>query len=360
MTFEDLLSLPAYSLDQAAKQEILLQQLAELTEHHRRRCPAYARLVEIVYPSYGRPRSLADIPSLPVTLFKTHRLASVPDEDVAVVLTSSGTTGQSVSRIYLDRATAQRQTQALAHTMSHILGPKRLPMIVADTKAVLQNRDEFSARGAGIMGMMNFGRDHFFALDENMRLDEGGVRTFVSRNGESPFLIFGFTFMVWRYFAQAVAGLALDLSSGILIHSGGWKKMQEEAIGNAEFKARLAEVTGLKRVYNFYGLVEQVGGVFLEGDDGYLYATNFSDVIVRDPVTWQECPPGVPGVIQVLSALPLSYPGHSILTEDLGVIHGVDDSTCGRGGKYFSIIGRVPKAELRGCSDTHAYRSGAQ
>jgi hypothetical protein len=101
-------------------------------------------------------------------------------------------------------------------------------------------------------------------------------------------------------------------------------------------------------------MVEQVGSVFLEGEDGYLYAPNFAEVIVRDPVTMREAPTGCPGVIQVISALPLSYPGHSILTEDLGVVHGADDSTCGRKGKYFSILGRVPKAELRGCSDTHA------
>jgi hypothetical protein len=233
-------------------------------------------------------------------------------------------------------------------------------MIVVDTNAVLKNRTEFSARGAGILGMMNFGRQHLFALDEDMRLDVAGVQAFLSRYTGSPFLMFGFTFMVWRYFALAAADLGLDLSNGILIHSGGWKKMQENAVGNAEFKAALAAGTGLRRIYNFYGLVEQVGGVFLEGEDGYLYPTNFTDIIIRDPVTWSEAAPGVPGVVQVLSALPLSYPGHSILTEDLGILQGVDDSACGRRGKYFSIIGRVPQAELRGCSDTHAYRGAAQ
>jgi hypothetical protein len=95
----------------------------------------------------------------------------------------------------------------------------------------------------------------------------------------------------------------------------------------------------------------------LEGEDGYLYPPNFGDVIVRDPVTLEPAPLGTPGVIQVLSILPRSYPGHSILTEDLGVIHGVDDSTCGRLGKRFSVLGRVPKTELRGCSDVHAVQA---
>jgi hypothetical protein len=97
-----------------------------------------------------------------------------------------------------------------------------------------------------------------------------------------------------------------------------------------------------------------VGSVFVEGEDGYLYPPNFADIIIRDPLTWKAAPVGREGVIQVLSALPHSYPGHSILTEDLGVIDGIDDSTCGRLGKRFRVLGRVAKSELRGCSDVHA------
>jgi hypothetical protein len=52
--------------------------------------------------------------------------------------------------------------------------------------------------------------------------------------------------------------------------------------------------------------------------------------------------------------LPTSYPGHSILTEDLGVIQGIDDDPGGWLGKRFSLLGRVPRTQLRGCSDTYA------
>ncbi len=85
-----------------------------------------------------------------------------------------------------------------------------------------------------------------------------------------------------------------------------------------------------------------------------LHAPAFADVVVRDPATWDEAPRGQVGVVQVLSALPRSYPGHSLLTEDLGVVHGVDVGPGGWLGKAFSVVGRVPRAELRGCSDTHA------
>ena len=69
--------------------------------------------------------------------------------------------------------------------------------------------------------------------------------------------------------------------------------------------------------------------------------------------------PGTPGGAQMLSGLPESYPGHSILTEDLARVEATDCCACGRRGKTVSILGRVPRAELRGCSDTHAFGSAA-
>ena len=53
-----------------------------------------------------------------------------------------------------------------------------------------------------------------------------------------------------------------------------------------------------------------------------------------------------------MSVLPTSYPGHNLLTEDLGRMIGLDKCKCGRKGKYFEVMGRVKNTELRGCSDT--------
>jgi hypothetical protein len=343
----------AFTLSQADRERRLLPELTALVAHHRAHCPPYRRILDALgsagpaRPTYA---TLADLPWLPVRMFKTHELKSVPDDAVVKVLTSSGTTGDP-SRIYLDRDAAADQTRALARTIQTVLGSRRLPMLVVDGRGVVGDRRSYSARGAGALGMVNFGRDHVWLLDERGEPDVQALRDFLDRHGSAPFLIFGFTFMVWRYLYEVARDHRLDLSNGVLVHSGGWKKLAEHAVDNAEFRRRFVEDTGLRSIHNFYGMVEQIGTVFLEGPSGgSLYCPDFADIIIRDPVTWAEAPVGTPGLVEVISTLPTSYPGHVLLTEDLGVVHGIDDGDWP--GKRFSILGRLPRAEARGCSDT--------
>lgn len=339
-----------FTLSQSEREAALLPKLIELTEHHRGRCEGYARILTALGNHAGRRYdAVSDLPWLPVRLFKNHALRSIDDGAVFKVLTSSRTSGR-VSRIYLDRDAAVAQQRALAATLRPVLGADRLPMLVVDTRALFDSR-QVSARGAGVLGMMTFGRDHTFLLDDQDRIDVTALHGFLNRYGQQSFLIFGFTYLVWLYLYEIARADGLDLTNGILIHSGGWKHMSDRSVEPSEFRHRFTEATGLVKMHNFYGMVEQIGSIFLEGrEGGSLYCHDGSDVIVRDPNTWAEVPVGTPGVIEVISTLPRSYPGHVLLTEDQGVVHGVDDGTWP--GKRFSILGRLPRAEARGCSDT--------
>lgn len=341
-----------FSLSQAEREAALLPALTELTEHHRAHCAPYDNILGSLGIARGAAfDTVADLPWLPVRLFKHHVLRSVPEDEVFKVLTSSGTTGAEVSRIYLDKAAAADQPRYLGRILQTVLGEKRLPMLMVDTIGIIKNRRSFSARGAGVLGMANFGRQHVYALDEQDRPDVEAIKGFLAQHGDQPFLIFGFTFMVWQYLYEVAREHRLDLSNGILVHSGGWKKLIDRAVDNTEFRRRFREDTGLTRIHNYYGMVEQLGTVYLEGPSGDgLYCSDFADVVIRDPETWREQPVGVPGVIEVVSTVPRSYPGHVLLTEDLGVVHGVDDGDWP--GKRFSVLGRLPRAEARGCSDT--------
>lgn len=346
-----------YGLNGAQKRALLLDVLRDLTIWHREGCEPYRHVLVNLFPQAEVATALEEVPYLPVRTFKTRDWVSVASSTIIKTLTSSGTTGQAVSRVFLDRATSVRQTQVLAAIMGAFLGPDRLPMVIVDSADLLRDRTKFNARAAGILGFSIFGRQHHYCLDTALELALPPLEQFLAVNAGKPVLLFGFTFIVWQglYRGAVKAGRTLDFGPGsTLIHGGGWKKLHDERVSNEEFKERLRERLGIARVYNYYGMVEQVGSIFMECEHGHLHSPVFAEVIVRDSLTLAPVPHGTPGVVQVLSALPLSYPGHSLLTEDMGVIHGEDDCPCGRLGRHFSILGRIPAAELRGCSDTRA------
>jgi hypothetical protein len=347
-----ILNTEQYALSKTEKQSMLLELLLERHRWHYAQSEAYRSIHQTIFDDRTTMKQIVDLPFIPVSAFKNHELKSIPDEEVFKVLTSSGTTGQAVSKIYLNKETAQLQSLALSKIISHVMGKTRLPMLIIDSKAVFSNKQSYSARGAGILGLSVFGKDHTYVLDNNFEFDETILANFLEKYDGHPIFIFGFTFMVWLYLFQAKTSRKYDLSKAILIHSGGWKKLIDMSVDNATFRQSLKDKFGLTHIYNFYGMIEQIGSVFLENSDGYLHCPNFADVIIRNPVDFSIQPHGEPGLVQVISALPQSYPGHSLLTEDIGVIMGEDNASNGWQGKYFKIIGRAKKAELRGCSDT--------
>lgn len=343
-----------FGLRAPEKAAMLLSTLNELTDWHTSKCSTYANMRQRMFSS-GLASVREELPYLPVRLFKTLKLASVLDSEIVKTLTSSGTTGQAVSRIFLDRETSIRQTRVLTAIMASFLGKKRLPMVIVDSPELLKDRSRFNARAAGILGFSVFGRNHHYCLNEKLQLDTDGLAAFLEEYRESPILAFGFTFVVWQGLYQSAlqAGRRFDFGPGsTLIHGGGWKRLLDQQVDNATFKSRMREQLGIERVFNYYGMVEQVGSIFMECEYGHLHAPVYADVIIRDPMMLEPLSVGQVGVIQVLSALPISYPGHSLLTEDMGVLHGEDDCPCGRLGRHFSVTGRMPQVEMRGCSDT--------
>ena len=349
-----IIDIPPFSLGKQEKNTFHADVLYELTKHHFTNCAQYRKILNVLGFDPNIKHSIEDIPPIPVRLFKDYDLLSVEKSQIIKTMTSSGTTGQSVSKIFLDRTTSTNQTKVLAKIVSSFIGTKRLPILVIDSKSVVEDRNLFSARRAGILGFSMLGYDVTYALDEDMLLDFDAVEEFCRKHKDESILIFGFTFMIWEYFYKklSIASKRLALENSVMIHGGGWKKLNEEAVDNKTFKRLLEDVCGIKKVYNYYGMVEQTGSIFMECEAGYLHSSIFSDVTVLQ-TDFSVCGMHETGLMRLSSLLPFSYPGHIILSEDTGEIIGEDDCSCGRLGKYFKIHGRVMDAEIRGCSDTH-------
>lgn len=138
-----------FGLLQQEKSGLLLARLNELTQRHARGCPAFANILSAF--GWGQASTYQELPYLAARLFKLDQWQSVPQEEVFKVLTS-GTTG-TPSRIVLDRDTAALQSKVLVKILQEFVGKQRLPMLLVEQPALIQNRSGFSARGAGALGL---------------------------------------------------------------------------------------------------------------------------------------------------------------------------------------------------------------
>jgi hypothetical protein len=332
----------------------ILEDLIALTDHHRVACKPFDDYCATLFPAAQSPSSLADLPFLPVRAFKDFDLRSVAEADVFKVMMSSGTSGAR-SRIYLDRETALLQTRTLTAIFGETFGKARSPMLVIDCESTVKDRLRFSARTAAVNGFSIMARDRCFALDDDMSLNIPRVTEFLQQHSDKRIFIFGFTFLVWQSFCNSLReqNHRLSLENAFLLHGGGWKKLEAAKVSNSQFKAEIAAWTGCTDVRNYYGMVEQTGTIFMECSQGRLHASPWSDVLVRDIHTHQPLPHGKVGLIEVFSTIQKSYPGHALLTEDIGVTHPASDCSCGHSGTIVEVHGRLPAAEVRGCSDAY-------
>lgn len=358
MRIEDLLNIEPYSLKSIIKGDVLTKELIKLTQFHYENSLFYKNMLDALDFDISKSKNYSDLPFLPVRLFKELDLVSIDSENIVKTMTSSGTTGQKVSKIYLDKETSYNQTKVLTAIVANYLGKARLPMLILDSSEILKNRALFSARGAGILGFSMFGSERMYVFDAEMKMNLNALEEFILKYKNREIFIFGFTFMIWQHFYKELKNSKYkpDLSQAILIHGGGWKKIQSESVDSEQFKRCLNEVSGIKpeNIHDYYGMVEQTGSIYMECEKGFLHAPVYSDILIRRPLDFSLAEFGEEGLVEVVSILPKSYPGHILLTEDIGVVFGEDDCNCGRLGKYFKISGRIKNAEIRGCSDSYA------
>jgi phenylacetate-coenzyme A ligase PaaK-like adenylate-forming protein len=353
---DQLFSLEPYSLSNSEKSAILFSEIKSLTRYHLDNNASYRNILESINYNEQKTRTLADFPFIPVRIFKEIELITNPGNLAIRSLNSSGTTGQLTSKVYIDTETSNLQTKALVKIISHYIGKHRIPMLIIDNPSTIRNRIAFSARAAGILGFSKFASKVTYALNEDMSPDWEAIGEFVRNHKESPVLIFGFTAIVWQHLIKAMEteNMHLNLREATFFHGGGWKKIAEtDQVTKEHFKEAINYRLGARKIHDYYGMAEQTGSILVECENGFMHTSMYSEVIIRDPQTHEVCDSNVIGLVETISLLPKSYPGHVLLTEDLGRRIGIDNCECGKLGSYFLIEGRIKRAEIRGCSDTY-------
>lgn len=356
-----------YGMDPPQRQQALLSLLKTELEYACANNAQFANYVRHWPINFSAAQTIADLPYLPVSAFKANPpLSLVLPDEIKRTLTSSSTSGQVPSRVVLDAATSRRMTRGVIAIIRDFIGSARRPYLVVDTKENLGRQAELGARGAAIQALGSFATEIVPCINAdaagNLTLDLEKLLTFATKWKDSSVLVYGFTYVIWTQFVQPLRerGIKLNLPDVHLLHSGGWKRLEQQSVTKDVFMGEVAGVFGCAphRVIDYYGMVENVGVVYPDCERGYKHVPAFADVIIRDPLTLAPAGFGRPGVVQVCSVLPTSFPGFLLLTDDMGEIIGDDGCACGRRGTYFRFLRRVPKVEMRGCGNLETRRAG--
>jgi phenylacetate-coenzyme A ligase PaaK-like adenylate-forming protein len=363
-----LLAREPYRLDIEQHQQALLALLKDELAYACERSLPLRNYVESWPIDYRISTRIADLPYLPVGVFKVDPpLALVDRSEIVRTLASSATTGQVPSRVVLDAPTAKRMTKGVMTIIRDFIGPNRRPYLIVDTPVALAGSGELGARGAAIQGLRSFATDVVCCLSSNpagnIQLEVERLLEYAARWKDAEILVYGFTYMIWNHLVKLLEtrGIVLNLPNVHVLHSGGWKRLQQQAVTKEVFVRGVAAAFGCspERVIDFYGMVENVGVVYPDCEYGNKHVPGFAHVIIRNELTLEPVDIGQRGLIQVCSVLPTSFPGFLVLTEDIGELIHRDGCPCGRRGPAFRFLNRAPKAEVRGCGNVETRRARA-
>jgi phenylacetate-coenzyme A ligase PaaK-like adenylate-forming protein len=361
LTAMDLLfAEPVYS-DTEQTNQLFLQALQEELVFHYEHNEMYRQFCDRKgFDPHAEISSLETIPPVAVSVFKDlgMGLASVPKEDIKLRLQSSATSG-TPSTIVVDKITSKRQAKAMVKVIQEAIGRERKPFLVMDIDPRSEFRALLGARFAAITGYLNFAsKAGYFLKAKNgvSYFDVDAMQDYVSTiPADQPVVVFGFTYILYSNVLKAIREKGITISlpkDSKIIHIGGWKKLESEKISKELFNQQLAECFGIEPVdvIDIYGFTEQMGLNYPDCPCGCKHESSYVKVLVRDVVTNEVLPAGEEGKLEFITPVPHSYPGNLVLTDDLGMII---DGECpyGRAGKRFKILGRLKKAEIRGCGD---------
>lgn len=367
MTERSLFDDEPFAQPRAIRERRLLEELTTAFERHFRDCALFGKICTAgEWRPENPPTELGDLPFLPAQYFKEagEELVSVPAAQRYRTLSSSATSGRA-STVVLDQETARRQARAVVSSLSHFIGTGRRTMLICDLRPGRDGGNELTARAAAMLGFMAFASKHEYLLQSDdgatMKVDGAAldaIHQTIGRSGQ-PVTLIGFTFLLHTALLEPLerAGRRYPLPLGsTIVHIGGWKKLEERKVDRARLAAAAAAVFDVPpdRIVDTYGFTEQMGTVHPECPAGRKHAPAYADVLVRDPLTLQCLLDGEAGVGQFVSLVPSSYPGFSILTDDIVKVLGRDTCSCGRLGTTFEVLGRHKSAEIRGCGDVLA------
>ncbi len=291
---------------------------------YRQYCEAIKRTPDTVF-------SYCDIPFLPISFFKTHRIVSGSFAP-ALVFKSSGTTGNISSMHYVKDPLIYATSFVSAFTRAYgpieplcILG--LLPSYLQQGQSSLVYMVDYLIKRSTQQGS-GFYLDNYGDLQNIIKKNESkGIKT----------LLIGVTYALLNFAEQ----YPMQLFNTIIMETGGMKGRRKEII-RPELHAILKNAFQVQHVHSEYGMTELLSQAY--SIDGLFQPPPWMKILLRDETDPLEVfesqnhfNSGAINIIDLANIYSCSF----IATEDTGKLH--------KGG-LFEILGRIDHTEQRGCS----------
>lgn len=354
----------AYSFSPKADQ-LFLAAMQESFRHHYDGCEPYRKLCQREKFLPERLTSYEEMPQIPyifVNVFKEWKLTSVPDSQISVTLSSSGTGGKK-SAIYLDNISLDRVTRMATHIYNTygLVNKEQSANYLCFTYDPKIAGDVGTTFTDELMRGFTKTAQVFYALQWNPKTKQfffdlegclAALKKFAKE--DIPLRILGFPAYTYAIIEELKkrqsTGLKFRQDSYVLI-GGGWKTLADKEIPKFSFRREVSDALGIpeKNIRDLFGMVEH-GVPYVDCEYGELHIPIYGRVYVRDPHTMQILPPGNTGLFQFITPYINSFPSISLLGSDLGYVG--TDCKCERTAPYIVIIGRGGTKKHQGCAIT--------
>ncbi len=323
------------------------------------------------YDSFARSRSFSPdqitsmddmhkIPFIHANFFKTHEVLSIDRSDVAVHLTSSGTTGQK-SQIFFDAwsiGAARRMVDFIydyyglrADTpVNYLLNSyEPHPGMNLGTANTMKFLTCYAPAKAVTFALRSKGRgqhefDAFGVIDALIRYEEEGLPVRII--GFPAFLLFS----LQRMQDMDIAPLKLHPDSLVFL-AGGWKGHAKKEVTKPVLYELIQRLLGIpdERIRSSFGSVEH-SIPYVECSKHNLHIPIWSKVYIRDVRTLEVKGYGKPGFLQFVSPYITSVPAQAVMMGDLARLEPASSCSCGLQIDYFEILGRAGTSANKSCA----------
>lgn len=300
--------------------------LYQFQYQHNELYKAYHRALRIEPDSI---KTLVQIPFLPISFFKTHKISSRPNASVATVFDSSGTTGLHPSKHFVHDL-ALYETVSLAG-FEGMYGSVKDWVILALLPSYLERKTSSLVHMAKMMMEQSGHIENGFYLNELEALNEKLGQ--LKKQGKKVLLL-GVTFALIDFADQ----FPMDLSGVVVMETGGMKGRQAEWT-REQVHHFLKQQWHLDAVHSEYGMTELLSQAYAKAE-GIFEPIPTMRAFIRDPQDPLETKEYGNGVLNIID-LANVYSCAFIATEDMGKVY-----PNGR----FEVLGRMDFAALRGCS----------